>query len=98
MTHSYVILRISSAAYAEIREQLRIAGYENHFRERDSGEVIDMYGIGLQVDNEPCPFCNGSGFAGGSTEICCPCCRTITNYSDKAQEADFYEDTKGGFE
>lgn len=43
MSHTYALLPISAAAYAEIRESLRSKGYEHTF----DGEIIDMHGIAL---------------------------------------------------
>jgi hypothetical protein len=49
VTHTYVILKVSPAAYAEIKEKLEKAGYEHAFHDgRDEdGIVIDMHGIAL---------------------------------------------------
>lgn len=52
-THTYAVLAVSPAAYAEIRAKLAAAGYEHTFHVEDGEEVIDMHGIALgkeQVD------------------------------------------------
>lgn len=56
-THTYAILDVSTAAYDEIREKLKIAGYEHAFHRQGTGkarqedrEVIDMHGIGLRQE------------------------------------------------
>lgn len=43
MTHTYAELEISKAAYDEIADKLRRAGYDHVF----NGEVIDMHGLAL---------------------------------------------------
>lgn len=53
MTYTYVVLRVSPAAYAEIREKLAQAGYQHAFHGDRDGEVIDMHGIALGVDQAP---------------------------------------------
>lgn len=47
VTHTYVILELSSAAYQEIRKKLEAAGYSDQFHEDDGREVIDMHGIAV---------------------------------------------------
>lgn len=51
-THTYAILRISQAAYDEIRERLQAAGYESQFHPDTDGdgERIDMHGIAVQAE------------------------------------------------
>lgn len=63
MSHTYAVLQVSAATYAEIREKLKAAGYEHAFHveerafrmnDRREVEVIDMHGIALSaivVDN-----------------------------------------------
>lgn len=47
MTHTYAILEVSPAAYEEIAEKLRSAGYGHVF----AGDgTIDMHGIGLRPE------------------------------------------------
>lgn len=46
-THTYVILEISHAAYEEIAEKLREAGYAHAFHETGGRVVIDMHGIAV---------------------------------------------------
>lgn len=50
MTHTYVILEISSAAYKEIKQKLEAAGYHHVFHENRGEVVIDMQGIALKDD------------------------------------------------
>ncbi len=48
-THTYVILDISSAAYAEIKSLLEKAGYQHVFhRDLEDVILIDMQGIALR--------------------------------------------------
>jgi hypothetical protein len=48
MTYTYAILTVTSAAYQEISEALRGAGYSEAFHEdSEHGVVIDMHGIAL---------------------------------------------------
>lgn len=49
MTHTYAILEVSPAAYAEIRAKLHAAGYDHAFGEDDGAEVIDMHGIAVKA-------------------------------------------------
>ena len=46
MTHTYATLEISRAAYDEIAQKLRDAGYDHVF----DGKTIDMHGIGLEPE------------------------------------------------
>lgn len=51
MTHTYVTLDISPAAYDEIRAKLEEAGYQHAFME---GGEIDMHGLALvRAGSEP---------------------------------------------
>lgn len=47
MSHTYAILEISPAAYAEIHAALKAAGYDDQFHDNDGRQVIDMHGIAL---------------------------------------------------
>jgi hypothetical protein len=48
VTHTYAVLEISAAAFAEIKEKLERAGYEDQFhQDREHGIVIDMHGIAV---------------------------------------------------
>jgi hypothetical protein len=49
VTHTYAVLEISSAAYEEIKEKLKAAGYQHAFQ--SSGE-IDMHGIAVAAKAE----------------------------------------------
>jgi hypothetical protein len=46
-THTYVILELSPAAFAEIKEKLTAAGYQHTFQEDEGRTVIDMHGIAV---------------------------------------------------
>ncbi len=47
-THSYAILKVSRAAFDEIRQLLESAGYSDQFDMDEEGDLIDMHGIALQ--------------------------------------------------
>ena len=49
MTYTYVILEISQAAYDEIANKLKEAGYSEGFQHNDGRRVIDMHGIAIAV-------------------------------------------------
>jgi hypothetical protein len=53
MAHTYAILEIGQAAYAEIRDKLEVAGYQHAFHKDGSIEVIDMHGIAVQAKSMP---------------------------------------------
>lgn len=48
-THTYAILKVSHAAYEEIKAKLESAGYQDQFHDDRDGDgiVIDMHGIAL---------------------------------------------------
>lgn len=48
-THTYAVLEISAAAYAEIRAKLLAAGYWHAVHDGTDREVIDMHGIAVAV-------------------------------------------------
>lgn len=48
MTHTYAVLDVSAACYAEIRRRLAAADYRHAFH----GDVIDMHGIAIRVEQE----------------------------------------------
>jgi hypothetical protein len=50
MSHTYVILQVSPAAYDEIKAKLEETGYGHAFHEDTEGPLIDMHGIALQVE------------------------------------------------
>lgn len=56
-THTYVIMELSPAAYAEIRHKMEEANYQHAFgKDSDYVEpVIDMHGIAVAVQGEPKP-------------------------------------------
>ncbi len=47
MTHTYVELEISPAAFTEIREKLEDAGYQHAFMDE---ATIDMHGIAVTLE------------------------------------------------
>lgn len=51
-THTYAELGLSEAAYNEIAQKLRDAGYDHAFM--DDG-AIDMHGIGITKEHNPPP-------------------------------------------
>lgn len=50
-THTYALLDLSPAAFKEISDKLRAAGYGHAFSL--DGKVIDMQGIGVQNEADP---------------------------------------------
>ncbi len=52
MTHTYVELEISEAAYNEIAEKLRNADYSHVFIGNDRHELMDMHGIALLKEDK----------------------------------------------
>lgn len=57
MSHTYAILEVSPVAYADIRARLDASGYGQAFHQDDEhGEVIDMHGIALAVDDSHKPY------------------------------------------
>jgi hypothetical protein len=62
MTHTFVELEMSAAAYDEIAAKLREAGYDHAFMKDIAGatgkETIDLHGIGVTKGAaEQCPNC-----------------------------------------
>jgi len=55
LTYTYVVLEISRAAYAEIRDKLEVAGYAHAFIKDDGAEAIDMYGIAVRATTQHDP-------------------------------------------
>lgn len=54
-THTYAILKISEAAYEEIRTKLEAAGYSHAFHANDdapASPIIDMHGIAIAPEVE----------------------------------------------
>lgn len=49
-THTFAILELSSQAYEEIKKKLLEAGYSHAIMEDGGREVIDMHGIGVQME------------------------------------------------
>ena len=53
-THTYAVLEVSRAAYAEIKAKLEAAGYHDQFhKDHKDGIVIDMHGIALKDEEYP---------------------------------------------
>ena len=56
MSHTYAVLEVSSAAYAEIRAKLVDAGYDHALHtpavSGEDREVIDMHGIALKESTD----------------------------------------------
>lgn len=46
-THTFAMLDLSPAAFREIQEKLKAAGYEDQFHEVDGKIAIDMHGIAV---------------------------------------------------
>lgn len=71
-THTFVILELSQAAYDEIAEKLRAAGYDYAFNKCEGKIVIDMNGIAVGVEEtqevmpivDPTLACYGVGTPG----------------------------------
>lgn len=57
MTHTYAILKVSQAAYDEIKAKLVEVGYDHAFLTDALGlvgnELIDIHGIAIEVDDDP---------------------------------------------
>ena len=57
-THTYALLPISAAAYAEIREKLQQAGYDHQINHPGPGqayEALDMHGLALVREESEVP-------------------------------------------
>lgn len=54
-THTYAVLQISDAAFAEIKTALENAGYADQFHKDNGQVVIDMHGIAL-ADQKWTPY------------------------------------------
>lgn len=52
MSHAYVILDVSPAAFAEIYEKLEQI-YSDQLHDTAEGMVIDMHGIALRSEDDP---------------------------------------------
>jgi hypothetical protein len=46
-THTYAVLDISPAAFREIAEKLKAAGYGHAFHEEEGRNIVDMQGIAV---------------------------------------------------
>ena len=52
MTHTYAVMEVSKATFAEIEQKLREAKYFHAILpDTDPNPTLDMHGIGLQVQN-----------------------------------------------
>lgn len=61
MTSTYAILKISSAAYQEIRRLLESAGYADQFIDKGGKELISMHGLALERDESHDDDCMDCG-------------------------------------
>lgn len=52
MTHTYAILKISQAAFDEIKAKLEAAGYTDQFHEDEKRLVIDMHGLAVTAETK----------------------------------------------
>lgn len=59
-THTYAVLKISHAAYAEIKSKLTAAGYSDQFHDDRYGDgvVIDMHGLALSDEGQTQAYYN----------------------------------------
>jgi hypothetical protein len=48
MAHTFATLEVSAAAFAEVAQKLRAAGYDHAFVD----EALDMHGIALVVEEK----------------------------------------------
>lgn len=51
-THTYALLEVSPAVYAEIDAALKKAGYDHAFHDHEGRKVIDMHGIALDCPGD----------------------------------------------
>jgi len=52
MTHTSVILEVSSKTYREIRAKLKAAGYDHVFGEDEGKEIMEMNQIALKRERK----------------------------------------------
>lgn len=52
-THTYVTMPVQPGTFAEVKEKLVTAGYDQLVQMTDGTEVLDMRGIALAVDDSP---------------------------------------------
>ena len=67
VTHTYAILEVDAATFADVMGRLLQAGYEHAIHDQDGRAVIDMHGIALRIEApalkpiagivEDCPCC-----------------------------------------
>lgn len=76
MSRTAAVLRVSRAAFDEIVNGLRAAGYD-HAIDWGDGTRVDMDGIWLQIatDELVCPKCDYRVAAAGCTLLVCPACK-----------------------
>lgn len=58
VTHTYALLEVSPAAFAEMKAKFEEAGYQHAFHTDDGKPVIDMHGIAL-VSESAIECCHG---------------------------------------
>jgi hypothetical protein len=55
-TYTYVVMQLSKAAYDEIAEKLRAAGYDHVFHDdTPHGAIMDMHGIAIGLEPVAAP-------------------------------------------
>lgn len=54
ITHTYVVMELSKAAYDEIKQKLEAAGYDHaiHIEAGTALPIIDMHGIAVRQEAE----------------------------------------------
>jgi hypothetical protein len=50
MTYTFVVLKLSQAAFQEVRDKMVAAGYEHALDRNGDGELVDMHGIAVQAE------------------------------------------------
>ena len=79
-THTYAVLDVSEAAYTEIADKLKAAGYDHAF---DNG-VIDMHGIALALEPKPAAVPQPpAGYTKLAAGVRCRCARLWTDGKDQ---------------
>lgn len=54
-THTYVTLAVSLAAYREIADKLKVAGYDHVFQQEAGEPVLDMHHLALTIERDSIP-------------------------------------------
>lgn len=51
-THTFATMQVTALTFEEIKSRLLAAGYDHAIHDNpDGGTIIDMHGIGLEVEN-----------------------------------------------